>query len=444
LAAARREAIAAFGDDRLILERYLEGARHVEIQVLFDAQGHGVALGERDCSVQRRHQKILEEAPSPAVTPALRRRLARAALRLAGAVGYVGVGTCEFLVDQGGRFAFLEMNTRLQVEHPVTELVIDRDLVADQIRVAEGATLAAIGADRSAVDGRMMSAGHAIEVRLYAEDAEAGFLPATGRVIALRWPTGEGVRVDAGIDPGAEVTDRFDPLLAKVIAHGPNRVTALARLTTALDDTVVLGLTTNLRFLRWLVRQAAVLDGQARTDTLERIWPPVDRHGSTLIPEQAWTAAATALGAGSWRLNGPPVARLATEGDERVVRIDAGWSPAVEVALDGDVAHVDIEGRSVAFRLARPPDVGETERAAIVAHHGDGPVVLTAPMPGTVLATHVGVGVAVVAGDQIVTLEAMKMEHAVPAPHAGRVVELAVAAGDQVVRGQPLAVIEAL
>ena len=202
LAASRREAQAAFGDDRLILERFVEGARHVEVQVLFDAAGNGVHLGERDCSIQRRHQKILEESPSPAVDADLRRRLGDAALALARAVGYVNAGTCEFLVDDRGEPTFMEMNTRLQVEHPVTELVTGRDLVADQLRVAAGEPL---GFEQ----GDIRHSGHAIEVRLYAEDAEDGFLPATGRVEALRWPAGDGIRVDAGIDQG---TDRRRPL----------------------------------------------------------------------------------------------------------------------------------------------------------------------------------------------------------------------------------------
>jgi acetyl/propionyl-CoA carboxylase alpha subunit len=211
LAGARREAVAAFGDDRLILERLLEGPRHVEVQVLFDGSGHGIHLGERDCSLQRRHQKILEESPSPAVTPAIRERLTAAALALAGGVGYVSAGTCEFLLtDRGERF-FLEMNTRLQVEHPVTEFVTGVDLVEQQLRVAEGRPLEL---DQGDVDARLAAGGHAIEVRLYAEDAEAGFLPATGRVERLAWPAGDGIRVDAGIDEGTEVGGRFDPMLA--------------------------------------------------------------------------------------------------------------------------------------------------------------------------------------------------------------------------------------
>ena len=220
-ATARREALAAFGDDRLVLERLVEGPRHVEVQVLFDGHGHGVHLGERDCSIQRRHQKVLEETPSPAVRPATRRRLADAALRIARAVGYESAGTCEFLLTDRGSFFFLEMNTRLQVEHPVTELVTGRDLVADQLRIAAGESLGFEQRD-------VTSSGHAVEVRLYAEDAENGFLPATGRLEALRWPAGEGIRVDAGVAAGDEIGGRFDPMLAKIVAHGPDRPEALA------------------------------------------------------------------------------------------------------------------------------------------------------------------------------------------------------------------------
>ncbi|HET7701980.1 MAG TPA: ATP-grasp domain-containing protein, partial [Candidatus Limnocylindrales bacterium] len=299
LAAARREAQAAFGDERLVLERFLAGPRHVEVQVLFDAQGSGVHLGERDCSLQRRHQKVLEETPSPAVRPVTRRHLTEAAIALAREVGYISAGTCEFLLDDSGAIYFLEMNTRLQVEHPVTELVTGRDLVADQIRIAGGESLGFEQRD-------VRPSGHAIEVRLYAEDAEAGFLPATGPILHVRWPSGEGVRVDAGIAPGDEVTGRFDPMLAKVIAHGADRREALARLTEALDGTVVLGLTTNLRFLRWLVRRPEVVRGQARIDTLDAIWhedPPT-------IPDGTWAEAARLLDAGGWRLNGTARARL--------------------------------------------------------------------------------------------------------------------------------------
>jgi acetyl-CoA/propionyl-CoA carboxylase biotin carboxyl carrier protein len=443
LAAARREASSAFADDRLVLERFLEGARHVEIQVLFDGRGTGVHLGERDCSIQRRHQKVLEETPGPAVDDALRRRLGEAALRLAGAVGYVSAGTCEFLVDGRGRFSFLEMNTRLQVEHPVTELVTGRDLVADQIAIAAGAGLGEIGVSQPAIDEALEGGGHAIEVRLYAEDAEAGFLPSTGPVVGLRWPTGDGIRVDAGIGLGAEVGGRFDPMLAKIAAHGADRAAALVRLTEALDDTLVLGLVTNLRFLRWLVRQPAVADGQARTDTLERTWPPDDWAARAAISDVAWSAAARALGGGGWRLNGPPVLRLASDDAERLVRL-AGPDPGepIEVIVVDGVAHVDVAGRSTPIGIAGPPEIGRVGRTGS-ARHDDTEATVTAPMPGVVLALHRGVGDAVEAGHPIATLEAMKMEHAVGAPIDGTIVALDVAVGDQVVRGQTLAIVGA-
>ena len=440
-AAARREARAAFGDERLILERLVEGPRHVEIQVFFDQLGHGVHLGERDCSVQRRHQKVLEESPSPAVNPALRSRLGGWALALAGAVGYVGAGTCEFLVTDRAEVFFLEMNTRLQVEHPVTELMTGRDLVADQLHVAEGR---ALEVEQAEIDAALARGGHAIEVRLYAEDAEDGFLPATGPVALLRWPDGPGIRVDAGIDVGDEVTGRFDPMLAKIIAHGSDRPEALARLTAALDETVVLGLTTNLRFLRWLVREPAVRDGQVRIDTLERIWPPDDWAARVALPDIAWRAAARALGAGGWRLNGTARIRLAAEdGAERIVETGADPStsdPQPAVAVVGGTAYVDIGGRSVGIGVAPPPDVDRAARAA--GSHAGGPMEVVAPMPGSVIAVHVGSGAAVEAGDPIVTLEAMKMEHVVAAPIAGRVQGITVRRADQVTRGQPLAIVE--
>jgi acetyl-CoA/propionyl-CoA carboxylase biotin carboxyl carrier protein len=439
LAAARREAMAAFADDRLILERLVEGARHVEIQVLFDRHGNGIHLGERDCSIQRRHQKVLEEAGSPAVDAALRSRMGEAAVGLARAIGYEGAGTCEFLLDDRGAFSFMEMNTRLQVEHPVTELVTGRDLVADQIRIAAGERL---GLGRSDVAMN----GHAIEVRVYAEDAEHDFLPATGRILLLRWPSGEVIRVDAGVQEGDEVGGRFDPMLAKVIAHGRDRTEALDRLTAALDATVILGLTTNLRFLRWLVREPAVRDGAARTDTLERIWPPDDWDRRTRIPDAAWTAAARALMPDrpndGFRLNAGPSLRLVAEDEIRTIRPRAG-SPTTRAAAvrDGDAVHLDLAGRSVAFRSAPPPDVDRAATAAAAAH-GTGPAELVAPMPGQVLSIAAPLGTAVEPGDTVLTLEAMKMEHAVTSERAGTIAEILVRAGDQVTRGQRLAIVE--
>ena len=438
LAAARREATVAFTDDRLVLERFLQGPRHVEVQVLFDAHGRGVHLGERDCSLQRRHQKVLEETPSPAVDAATRRALTDAALALAGEVGYVSAGTCEFLLDDAGAFFFLEMNTRLQVEHPVTELVTGRDLVADQIRIAAGEPLGFDQAD-------IRPSGHAIEVRLYAEDAEAGFLPATGPILSARWPAGDGIRVDAGIAAGDAVSGRFDPMLAKVIARGANRRQALARLTAALDETVVLGLTTNLRFLRWLVRRPEVVRGEARIDTLDGAWRPGEGSAAIpAIPDAAWTEAARLLDAGGWRLNGPPRARLvADDGTERwVAATGDAAGPPIASARDDPAIHLDLEGRSVAFRVAAPPDVDRAAQAAAEHAHGGGASTVIAPMPGAVLAVHVALGDAVMAGDPVVTLEAMKMEHVVVAPWAGRIAGLGVRVGDHVTRGATLAAID--
>jgi acetyl-CoA/propionyl-CoA carboxylase biotin carboxyl carrier protein len=466
LAGARREAQASFGDDRLILERLVEGPRHVEVQVLFDRHGAGIHLGERDCSTQRRHQKVLEETPSPAVTAAIRRALTDAAIRLAAAVGYESAGTCEFLLTDRDEVFFLEMNTRLQVEHPVTELVTGLDLVELQLRLAAGEPLALTQDD---ADRAREAGGHAVEVRLYAEDAEAGFLPATGPISLLRWPSGNGIRVDAGIDAGDEVTARFDPMLAKVIAHGADRAEALERLQAALDDTIVLGLVTNLRFLRWLVREPAVHSGQMRIDTLDRIWPPDDWAERTALPLAAWQAAATALGnagtsadwSGGWRLNATPRLRLLAELDEPVERsvslaagsadgapgsADAAPGPADLATVTrrdeaGVLVDVDVAGRSVTCRIAPPPDVDRAVRAA-AAHQAGGPAEVVAPMPGGIVAVHRHAGEHVEAGAPIVTLEAMKMEHVVAAPIAGSVGELAARVGDQVRRGQRLAVVE--
>jgi excisionase family DNA binding protein len=437
LAAARREARSAFADDRLILERLLENPRHIEVQVVFDAHGAGVHLGERDCSSQRRQQKILEEAPAPSVSPALRDLLGAAALRVAAAAGYVGAGTVEFLVTDDESFYFLEMNTRLQVEHPVTEAVTGRDLVADQLRIAVGE---ALGFDQTTVRLR----GHAIEVRLYAEDPEHGFLPATGRLVDLRWPEGAGIRVDAGVRAGDLVSDRYDPLLAKVIAHGPTREAALERLRGGLDATRILGVRSNLRFLRWLVEEPAFVDGEMRTDTLSTIELP----GPADPPDAAWAAAASALAsgqdgpwAGGWRLNAPPLVRLVHGDVERSVALpERTGSEGPAVARHGGVSFVDVEGQSLEFRLAPPPAVEEAVRHAARA---EGAAVLSAPMPGRVVAVRRRAGEAVAAHEPVVVLEAMKMEHTISAPLAGTVTALHVEAGDQVQRGDVLAEVSA-
>ena len=432
LAGARREAHRSFGDDRLILERFLEGSRHVEVQVLFDAVGRGIHLGERDCSAQRRNQKIVEESPAPSVSADLRERMGTAALAVALAAGYVNAGTVEMLLTDDGEFFFLEMNTRLQVEHPVTEAVTGRDLVADQLAIAAGATLADLGLDQPPA-----IRGHAIEARLYAEDPESGFLPATGRLALVRWP--DGVRIDAGVAEGDVVGDRYDPMLAKLIVHGATRGEALDRLRAALDNTTVLGVRTNLRFLRWLLDRPELRDGEVRTDTIAGLELP----GPPAIGDVHWRAAASLAAADltdpwtdGWRLNAPAVRRMRHGDEERAVTVSVA-GPAVPAARDGAAVHVDVDGQSVEFGLAEPPTV---ESAVAHAAAGDeGTSVLTAPMPGRVIAVRAPEGQSVRAGEPVIVIEAMKMEHAVASPIDGVVERLTVREGDQVERGAVVA-----
>ena len=429
--AARRS--GAFGDDRLILERLLEGARHVEVQVLFDSHGHGIHLGERDCSAQRRNQKIVEESPAPSVSPELRARMGAAALAVAAAVGYANAGTVEFLLTDAGDFFFVEMNTRLQVEHPVTEAVTGRDLVADQLRIAVGEPL---GVEQSAVRWD----GHAIEARLYAEDPDAGFLPAAGRVLLLRWP--DGVRVDSGIREGDVVSDRYDPLLAKLIAHGRTRDEALARLSAALEETLVLGVRTNLRFLRWFIEQPVMRNGQVRTDTLASLTLPAPPEPD----DAAWRTAAAALlearppgpWGGGWRAAAPAAVRMRYGDEQR--RVDLGVTGDAEVRVEGEVAHTDVGGQSLELSLAPPPSIEEAVRHAAQA---GSTATLVAPMPGRVIAVRAAEGASVVAHQAVVVIEAMKMEHAVVTPMAGTLTRLQVAVGQQVQRGDLLAEVSA-
>jgi len=437
---ARREARRAFGNDRLILERLLEGPRHVEIQVLFDAAGAGVHLGERDCSAQRRNQKIIEEAPAPSLTAALRERMVAAALAVASAVDYVSAGTVEMLVTDAGHFYFLEMNTRLQVEHPVTEEVTGRDLVADQLRIAAGESLADLGLGEAP-----RVTGHAIEARLYAEDPESGFLPATGGLDLVAWP--DGIRIDAGVRQGDEVTGEYDPMLAKLIAHGATRDEAIDRLRGALAATRVLGVRTNLRFLRWLLDQPVMRDGEMRTDTLATLELP----GPPPIEDRHWQAAAAMTrpadggpwGTG-WRLNGRAVRRLRHGAEERSVPLDVGRGASDAEARGGwlaiqgrDAIHVDVDGQSRDFSEAAPPTVDDAVRHAAAAG-AEGISTLVAPMPGRVIAVRAAQGDAVQARQPIVIIEAMKMEHAVVAPSDGLVANLLVREGQQVQRGDVL------
>ena len=316
LAAARREAESAFGDGRVYLEKLLVRPRHVEVQVLGDRHGTLVHLGERECSIQRRHQKIVEETPCPVLTPAVRAEMTAAALAAARAVGYASAGTVEFLLDQGGRFYFLEMNTRVQVEHPITELVTGIDIVAAQLRIAADE---ALGFGQDDVRAR----GHAIEARLYAEDPAASFFPSAGPILALREPAGPGIRVDSGIAAGAVVPVEYDPLLSKISAWGPDRGSALARLRAALADTAVLGPTTNLAFLQDVLAHAAFARGETHTGFLAEhlsAWHPAvdaapaaaiatalalarpgmaaDGGGATRVAPTPWETL------GAWRLGG--------------------------------------------------------------------------------------------------------------------------------------------
>jgi acetyl-CoA/propionyl-CoA carboxylase, biotin carboxylase, biotin carboxyl carrier protein len=376
LEAARREAAAAFGDDTVFLERYVQRPRHVEIQLLADGHGSVVALGERECSVQRRHQKVLEEAPSPALDPALRARMSDAAVAFARAVGYRSAGTAEFVLDAGGDFYFLELNARIQVEHPVTELVTGVDLVREQLRVAAGERL-----DPSPVELR----GHAVEVRLYAEDPRT-FLPQAGRIERLRLPT--GVRVDAGVAEGDEINLAYDPMIAKLIAHGPTREEALLRLRDALDETEVAGVVTNLPFLRWLVSHPAMRAGETTTAFLTE-HPPLSEPPLRL-PDGPWR--------GAWRLN----------------------LPAPEPAPPPDVDDASHDQRG-----------GAAEASS-----------LTAPMPGTVIAVRVRPGDKVEARETLCVLEAMKMETPVVSPYEAVVRAVHVEEGDRVAGGALLVELE--
>ncbi len=448
-AAAKREALAAFGDDRVIIERYLERPRHIEIQVLADAHGACVHLGERECSLQRRHQKVVEEAPSPVVDAALRARMGEAAVALARSCGYVGAGTVEFIVagDDPTDFSFLEMNTRLQVEHPVTELVYGVDLVEQQLRVAAGEALAL-------EQETLVPDGHAVEARLYAEDPAAGFLPAVGTVRVYREPAGPGVRVDSGIRAGSVIGTAYDPMLAKVIAYGPDRATALARLDRALASFAIAGVTTNAAFSRALLARSDVRAGEQDTGLLERILaeppaaPPEDLVAAAMV-----AAAGSASPAGPWRraLDGHGEARV---GDGRVSVGERSWAAeGPRIVLGADELFISLDGVQRRYAVAVADDAVWIARDG---HHlevrterrmrgGAGAAAgsLEAPMPGTVLLVHVADGDTVAEGDVLLVLESMKMELSITAPYAGTVTGLALAPGDRVALKQPLVAVVA-
>ncbi|MFD9704781.1 acetyl/propionyl/methylcrotonyl-CoA carboxylase subunit alpha [Lentzea sp. NPDC059081] len=449
---ARREARGSFGDDTLLIERFVTNPRHIEIQVLGDAHGNVIHLGERECSLQRRHQKIIEEAPSPFLTPEMREAMGSAAVDAAKSVGYVGAGTVEFIVDgASGDYFFMEMNTRLQVEHPVTEMVTGVDLVEWQLRVASGEEL----------DLTVELSGHSVEARVYAEDPSRGFLPTGGRVLKLGEPT--SVRVDSGLYEGLVVGSDYDPMLAKVIAHGRTREEALRRLDHALGQMVLLGVTTNIPFLRALLRDEDVRSGALDTGLVERkldalttaevpddvyvaaglersLDPhgddPWDQPGGWRVGEHAWT---------TWRINdvdvrvrgdevvvgaGEPVrARARREGTDLLV-----GSRRYATARDGDVLWLGHDGASWALVEAEFL-VGAAGGAAAQG----GPV--KSPMPGTVLVVRAQQGEEVTAGQALFVVEAMKMEHTVTAPVDGVLAEVNVQAGQQVALDQVLALV---
>ncbi|MEU2307325.1 acetyl/propionyl/methylcrotonyl-CoA carboxylase subunit alpha [Streptomyces misionensis] len=455
IAAARREARASFGDDTLLVERWIDRPRHIEIQVLADGHGHVVHLGERECSLQRRHQKIVEEAPSVLLDEATRAAMGEAAVQAARSCGYRGAGTVEFIVpgNDPSSYYFMEMNTRLQVEHPVTELVTGLDLVEWQLRVAAGEPLGFAQED-------VRLTGHAVEARICAEDPARGFLPSGGTVLLLNEPQGDGVRTDSGLSEGTEVGSLYDPMLSKVIAYGPDRETALRRLRAALAETVTLGVPTNAGFLRRLLGHPAVVAGELDTGLVERV---VDELVTTRVPDEVYEAAAAVRlqalkprGTGwtdpfsvpdGWRLGGtpkPPAFPLRVQ--EPVTYTPRGTAEvtdtAVTVTLDG-VRHGfhragDWLGRDGdAWQVRDHDPVADSLSQA--AHAGADS--LTAPMPGTVTVVKVAVGDEVVAGQSLLVVEAMKMEHVISAPHAGTVAELDVTPGTTVAMDQVLAVI---
>ena len=446
LAAAKREALAAFGDDAVLLERYLRDPRHIEFQILADAHGTTLHLGERECSIQRRHQKVVEEAPSVALSPQLRAEMGAAAVRAASSVGYINAGTCEFMLDSDEQYYFLEMNTRLQVEHPVTELVYGIDLVQWQLRIANGEQLTIDSED-------VRPRGWAIETRIYAEDPANHMLPSTGRITRWDAPQGPGIRVDAGVTTGSEVSVYYDPMLAKLIVFGSDRPAAIARLQHALDNFAIDGVRANLPLLRWIVRDEWFRDGRTTTSFLaQRLDESIFAPG-TIPPDDAVYEIARRLLTGqvAWRVGGVglPVWISAGASTFRVwasVRGDGRWQ------LTGDIegelrAHrvgerivatfggAQLVPTEVAFGTVEPPTTQSSGLAA-AAGYGDGRV--TAPMPGKIVKIAVAQGDAVEEHALLLVLEAMKMEHRIEASFAGVVGAVLVNEGQLVTGGAPL------
>ena len=483
LNAAKREASASFGDDKVLLERYLLAPRHVELQVFCDSQGNAVHLFERDCSVQRRHQKVLEEAPAPDMTEALRQQMGEAATNAAKAIGYVGAGTVEFLLDSDGSFYFMEMNTRLQVEHPVTEMISGQDLVEWQFKVASGEAL-------PMTQSGLQINGHAFEARIYAENPARDFLPATGKLRYLQTPQqGPGVRVDTGVEQGDEVSVHYDPMIAKLIVWGEDRASALMRLRAALADYRIVGVTTNLEFLSTLCALPAFANAELDTGFIEKheaqLFPAAEglsddilaiaclyellcerqaiaeRQACSTDPYSPWGEAS------GWRMNqdsfhalhwaldqqqGSVVAHY--RDDEFLLELPGGeCRVSGEILDDGDLL-ADLAGRR--FKVAvikhdqeltilhqgRSWQINLTDpRLDALEGEGDSGS-LVAPMTGNVIAINVAEGDAVKQGDALMIVEAMKMEHTISAPADGTVKEIRFGVGDQVEDGEALLVIE--
>ncbi|MCG8562686.1 MAG: ATP-grasp domain-containing protein [Hyphomicrobiales bacterium] len=470
LEGAQREGETAFGDGRVLLEKCIDRPRHIEVQVFADRSGNAVHLFERDCSLQRRHQKIIEEAPAPGMTEGLRARMGAAAVEAARAVGYVGAGTVEFLVDGGPLgdatgFYFLEMNTRLQVEHPVTEEVTGTDLVEWQFRVAAGETL-----PRTQDELRLQ--GHAVEARLYAEDPDRRFLPSAGPLHALRWP--EGVRIDTGVRAGDAVTPFYDPMIAKIVAKGATRDAAMARLRAALAETVVAGPKTNLAFLHALLGDAGILAGEMDTALVDRGGgfsevPGLDRTAVRLGAEAllrdrqaaiearreriANDAASPWSAADGFALGGTRGQRIVVEAGKETFEGVASWDGGgPHVRLDGDdgapatanphaAAIVPVDDGVIVVRNMRQTVVRLIQAGGGEAEAGAGSGVILAPMHGKITKIDVGVGQRVRKGDRLAVLEAMKMEHVLHAPFDGVVSELKTEEGAQIEEAAVVAVI---
>ncbi len=475
LASCKREAQASFGDDHVLVERYVTRPRHIEIQVFFDTHGNGVYLFERDCSVQRRHQKVLEEAPAPGMTPERRREMGEAAVAAARAVGYVGAGTVEFIAEQDGRFYFMEMNTRLQVEHPVTEAITGHDLVEWQLRVAAGERLPASQAE-------LVIKGHAIEARICAENPEAQFLPATGRLRVFRRPPAEEfrvapVRLDAGVREGDEISPFYDSMIAKLIVHGDDRRQALARLDAALAQTHIVGLHTNLAFLRRVLATRSFAQADLDTALIEREREALfDAPGLDLAVALAGVAALRLAEEDrletadpwsrrdGWRLHGVARRRMEIEaqgqrheafleylhdGGHALLVGGVRW-PLLTQPLGEDRFDVGLGDRrwtlsvyrhGESFTVFAPEGTATLLWIDAIAHAGESghdTGRLTAPMPGKLVAMHVAVGQAVKQGQALAVMEAMKMEHAIAAPRDGVVEEVLYGVGDQVAEGAEL------